>query len=97
MCLRQLLSRRRVLIVTISTLLCTGCATMQSSWRTIVNSMTPDSGYYDDDTDSDDDSWISEAGVEANRDGMREKDPDPLRKYLSSPKAMSIERNLGVE
>lgn len=57
--------------------------------------MKPDSGGYDDGTDEVD-GWVSEAGVEARGDRPIEVDNDPFR-ALMSPKAKSIERNLGIQ
>lgn len=42
--------------------------------------------------------WVSDVGSEARSDQVREEDPDQwYKKYLMSPKARSIERNLGVD
>ena len=47
----------------------------------------------DDDTEE---SWVREAGNEARGDRPIETDNDPLRNLFSSPRARSIERNLGI-
>ncbi len=43
-----------------------------------------------------DDSWVREAGIEARGDRPLEHENDSFRS-LMSPKARSIERNLGFE
>ena len=87
-------------------LLLTGCLTlasagcsqfplMKDAFSQSFASMKPDSGGYDDGTDEVD-GWVSEAGVEARGDRPIEVDNDPFR-ALMSPKAKSIERNLGIQ
>lgn len=60
-------------------------------------SFKPNTGDYDDDTDEGDDAWIQQAGIEARGDRPLEKSTDPIRDMIMSPKARSIERNLGFE
>ena len=51
---------------------------------------------YRDTTSETEDEWTS-VGRTANTVRGVEKDEDPFRKYMLSPKARSIERNFGIE
>jgi len=46
--------------------------------------------------DQQEESWVREVGVDARGDRPIEYDTDPLRNLFTSPKARSIERNLGI-
>ena len=62
-----------------------------SNWSVLPNED------YRDPTDEENDEW-SFAGKEARGDRPRERDPDRWwRKYVMSPKARSIERNMGID
>ncbi|MCG6156751.1 hypothetical protein [Rubinisphaera margarita] len=88
-----------LLIVTLC--LSTGCTQqlgMRNMFKESFASLKPDGkADYDDGTDDAEEEWIEEAGVEARGDRPMEKDNDPFRDLLMSPKARSIERNLGIE
>ncbi len=56
----------------------------------------PNSRGYRDSTDEVDDQW-SIVGKEGRGDRAPEREADPFKKWLQSPKAASIERNLGIE
>lgn len=51
---------------------------------------------YRDTTKDAEDEWTS-VGRTASTVRGTEKDNDPIRKMIASPKALSIERNLGIE
>ncbi len=75
-----------------------GCAAIPGSQEFIKRSaIKPSTGDYDDGTDEADEEWIKNAGIEARGDRPLEHDNDPLRNLLMSPKARSIERNLGFD
>ncbi len=61
------------------------------------SAIKPSTGDYDDGTDEADAKWVRNAGVEARGDRPLEHDTDPFRNLLMSPKARSIERNLGFD
>lgn len=77
-----------------------GCTLMQKSQEFTHESMRafkPRTSDYRDFTDETDDQWAI-AGKEGRADVPPEKDPDPwFKKWFMSPKARSIERNLGYE
>jgi hypothetical protein len=76
-----------------------GCGLMQSAQsvtRQSMKSLKPRPTDYRDTTSETDDEWTN-VGRTANTVRGVEKDDDPLRKMLLSPKALSIERNLGIE
>jgi hypothetical protein len=58
--------------------------------------VTPRPNDYRDSTGEIDEEWAS-VGNTANSIRGLEQDKDPLRKWLTTPKARSIERNLGIE
>lgn len=91
------ISRKRVQIMAISTLLSTGCAQIQNMWHSSMTGFNPTSGDYADDSDDEVEGWITEAGSEGRADMPREFENDPLKNILASPKARSIERNLGYD
>ena len=62
------------------------------SWRIFK----PNPRGYRDGTDEVDDQW-SIVGIEGRGDRPLEREPDPFKKWLQSPKARSIERNLRIE
>lgn len=75
------------------------CAQLSSpdlAFKKSIKALSPNSKDRDD-LDEVDKDWVSEAGVEARGDRAVEIDNDPFRKYLMSPKAQSIERNLGIQ
>jgi hypothetical protein len=61
-----------------------------------VKLMTPRPNDYRDSTGEIDKEWAS-VGNTANSIRGLEQDNDPLRNLLTTPKARSIERNLGIE
>ncbi len=76
-----------------------GCGLMQSTrsmTRESMKSMKPRPNDYRDTTQETEDEWTN-VGRTASTVRGTEKDDDPLRKWMLSPKAMSIERNLGIE
>lgn len=95
MSIQSLFSRRRILIVTISTLLTTGCGQIRNVWHSSMTGFDPSTGDYADDSDEEAEKWVTDAGTEGRSDQPREYENDPLKKYLTSEKALSIERNLG--
>ena len=83
----------------ISGLCLPGCGLMQSAKSVTRESrkllkLRPSD--YRDTTSETDDEWSS-VGRTANTVRVVEKDNDPLRKVFLSPKALSIERNFGIE
>ena len=77
-----------------------GCMALQSagdSVRQTVRMMVPNNGDYWDPAEEADKGWVSEAGKEARGDRPLEQQNDPIRDWTMSPKAKSIERNLGFE
>ena len=76
-----------------------GCGLMQTTKSVARESMKPLKLRPNDrrDTTNDTEDEWSSVGRTANTVRVVEKDNDPLRKYLLSPKAMSIERNFGIE
>ena len=76
-----------------------GCGLMQTSKSVARESMKPLKLRPNDrrDTTNDTEDEWSSVGRTANTVRVVEKDSDPLRKYLLSPKARSIERNFGIE
>lgn len=77
-----------------------GCAALQSagdSVRQTVTMFRPSNGDYWDPAEEEDEGWVVEAGKEARGDRALEKINDPIREWTMSPKARSIERNLGFE
>lgn len=76
-----------------------GCGLMQSAKQMTSESMKslkPRPTDYRDTTGEMDDEWTSVGRTASNVRGI-EKDNDPVRKMILSPKALSIERNLGIE
>lgn len=61
-----------------------------------VKMFKPTSRDYFDESDVGVDEW-SQAGDEARGDQAKEHESDGLTKYMSSPKAQAIERNLGYD
>ena len=76
-----------------------GCGLMQTTKSITRESMKPLKLRPNDrrDTTNDTEDEWSSVGRTANTVRVVEKDSDPLRKYLLSPKARSIERNFGIE
>ena len=75
-----------------------GCAAIPGSREFIRRTaIKPSTGDYDDGTDEVDEEWVRKAGIEARGDRPLEHDNDPFRNLLMSPKARSIERNLGFD
>jgi hypothetical protein len=75
---------------------CSGTPAFQQMMSQSFGMMKPSTGDYDDGTDSVDEGWVREAGIEARGDRPVEKENDPFRVFMS-PKARSIERNLGFD
>jgi hypothetical protein len=76
-----------------------GCGLMQSARKVTRESMKPMKmrpNDYRDTTQEVEDEWTSVGRTASTVRGV-EKDDDPFRKILMTPKAMSIERNLGIE
>ena len=76
-----------------------GCGLMQSAksvTRESMKSMKMRPSDYRNPTEEKEDEWTDVGRTASTVRGI-EKDQDPLRKWMLSPKAMSIERNLGVE
>ncbi len=76
-----------------------GCAVVESTktvTRESMKSLKPRSGGYRDGTETTDDEW-ADLGESARAARSKETSDDPLRKWMLSPKAISIERNLGIE
>ena len=76
-----------------------GCGVMQTAKQVTRESMKPMKmrpNDYRDTTQEVEDEWTS-VGRTASTVRAVEKDDDPFRKMLMSPKAMNIERNLGIE
>jgi hypothetical protein len=72
---------------------------MQSARKVTRESMKPMKmrpNDYRDTTQEVEDEWTSVGRTASTVRGV-EKDDDPFRKILMTPKAMSIERNLGIE
>jgi hypothetical protein len=69
-----------------------GCTSPAKMWQ----AMKP--GDYADPTDSPGDPWIEQAGTEARGDRPREShgEPEWFHDALTSPKARSIEQNVGI-
>ena len=76
---------------------CTQTASIREMFTKSFDSSKPSHHDYDDGTDETDEGWIKEAGIEARGDRPLESENDPFRDLLMSPKARSIERNLGFE
>ncbi len=76
-----------------------GCGLMQSAKQATADSMKmmrPRGNDYRNTSDESSDEWTSMGGASRSlRAGQSEN--DPLRKFLLSPKAQSIEHNLGVD
>ncbi len=79
--------------------LLTGCAlvdTGKDASRDTWKLFKPRPTDYRDPTQDKDDQWAL-VGKEGRGDRPIENENDPLKKWLMSPKARNIERNLGVE
>ena len=92
--------RASLLCVLLAVAVCVpGCGLMQSArmmTRESMKSMKARPNGYRDTTQEVEDEWTSVGRTASTVRGV-EKDDDPLRKLMLSPKAMSIERNLGIE
>ena len=76
-----------------------GCGLMQSAQkitRESMKSLRPNANDYRDPTQEVDSEWTS-VGDATRSERPLERDPDPLRNVLMTPKARSIERSLGVD
>ena len=92
--------RAGLLIALIVSGLCLpGCGLMQTTKSVTRESMKPLKLRPNDrrDTTNDTEDEWSSVGRTANTVRVVEKDNDPLRNLLLSPKARSIERNFGIE
>ena len=79
--------------------LVTGCTLIESSkkaTRETMRTLRPKPADYRDGTEDDGEEWAW-VGKEARGDRPMESENDPFKPYLMSPKARSIERNLGVD
>ena len=94
------MSKRTGWICALVIVLCLpGCGLMQtarSMTRDSMKSMKVQPNGYRDMTNESEDEWTSVGRTASTVRGI-EKDEDPLRKWMLSEKAMSIERNLGIE
>ena len=76
-----------------------GCGLMQTAQNVTRETMKPlklrPSDYRDPTTEVEDE-WTSVGRTASTVRGV-EKDDDPVRKLIMSPKAISIERNLGID
>ena len=92
------MSKSLPLVLAVASLvLQSGCAVFQPLKEVndyVVRSLRPNPHDYRDSTDDEEDEW-SFVGKEARGNMAPESSNDPLRKYLTSPKARSIEANLG--
>ena len=95
-----MLCRTSCLCVVLAVGVCVpGCGLMQTAKNVTRESMKPMKmrpNDYRDTTQEVEDEWTS-VGRTASTVRAVEKDDDPFRKMIMSPKAMSIERNLGIE
>lgn len=76
-----------------------GCGLMQTTrevTRESLKPLKPRPSDYRDTTEESEDEWTSVGRTASTVRGV-EKDNDPFRKWVLSPKARSIERNLGIE
>lgn len=76
-----------------------GCGLMKSAQQVTAESMKvfkPRPTDYRDTTGDIDDEWTSVGRTASTVRGV-ESDRDPIRKLIHSPKALSIERNLGIQ
>lgn len=86
-------------IIVVLSLCVPGCGLMKSTKQITAESMKslkPRPTDYRDTTSESEDEWTSVGRTASSIRGI-EKDNDPARKWLLSPKAISIERNLGIE
>lgn len=92
--------RTRAIILAVLCCASTGCHSMMSprdAWRQTVSSFRPDTRDYADGSTESGSEWDF-VGEEGRGDQERERDPDPwFKQNLMSPKAQSIERNLGID
>ena len=89
----------RLSAVAIFSTLATGCGLVQTTKEASRDSMKmfrPKPDDYRNTTEEAEDEW-SRMGESARSMRPTEKNNDPLRNILLSPKARSIERNLGVD
>ena len=77
----------------------TGCALVdkgkevsRQTWKVFKPRPTD----YRDPTEEESDEWEF-VGKEARGDRPLEKEPDPIKRLIMSPKARNIERNLGID
>lgn len=76
-----------------------GCGLMKSAQQVTsdtMKSLKPRPHDYRDTTSEANDDWTSVGRTASSLRGT-EQDNDPVRKWMLSPKAISIERNLGIE
>ena len=92
--------RASLLCVLLTVAVCVpGCGLMQSArmmTRESMKSMKARPNGYRDTTQEVEDEWTSVGRTASTVRGV-EKDDDPMRKIMLSPKSISIERNLGIE
>jgi len=94
--------RSRIVVtgVLLGVLWLSGCAMVEPTQHAVSSSLEmfkPNTNDYRDSTLDDEDAWDI-VGKEGRGHLEAEKDPDGWwQKYIMSPKARSIERNLGIE
>lgn len=93
--------RRTSLLLIVALFVLPGCTTMmadmQTLWSESKRSMKPSASDYEDSSTDEGEEWAF-VGEEGRGSEPVEKDPGRFwRKYIMSPQARSIERNLGVE
>jgi hypothetical protein len=90
---------KRGLILVLACLL-SGCAMVEhpsSAMRRMKRMFTPNPNDWDSESAPDESEWDF-VGEEGRGERDRELDPDPwFKRYLMSPQANSIERNLGID
>jgi hypothetical protein len=95
-----MVGRALTIIVAGLILTSTGCQTLTSpkaAWLQTVSMFRPDTRDYDNGIEDDGSEWEF-VGDEGRAGQARERDPDPwFKQNLMSPKARSIEHNLGID
>jgi hypothetical protein len=79
-----------------------GCGALQKvgqDTKSFAKTLRPESWDAENPADDPGDPWIEAAGLEGRSEQTRENDMDPLRlrTLLMSPRARSIERNVGID
>ena len=93
-------SQFHLVLAAVMTVVISGCALVESpsaAMRRMKRTFTPNPHDPDIEASQDKGEWDF-VGDEGRGDQTRERDPDPwFKKYLMSPKANAIERNLGID